>query len=460
MRVTKSNARLSVIVSPASSLQTLSQREISYLYDASQGDLYEIFRQCALAVLSSGSDIDDIDDLASEYHDFSINVIQQERGVKLELLNAPSQAFVDGEMIKGIKEHLFSVLRDIIFIHAVLYKSTAIDSDSSEKNTDTVFNILRNAGVLIPQREPSLIVCWGGHSIAREEYEYTKNVGYQLGLRGLDICTGCGPGAMKGPMKGAAIAHGKQRNNSGRYVGLSEPGIIAAESPNALVNELVVLPDIEKRLEAFVRCGHGIIVFPGGVGTAEEIFYLLALLLHPSNAGQTIPLAFTAPQSSVHYFEKIDEFIALSLGENARSLYKIIIDDPVSVAQSMSLVMSEVQAQRKKSKDAYFFNWSLTVPLALQQPFTPSHENMADLNLHTDQSPFNLAVNLRAMFSALVAGNVKAEGLAAIERHGPYQIRGDANLMNALDDLLRNFVASGRMKISSQSYRPCYEIVS
>ena len=213
MRVTKDNARLSVSVSPASSLQTLSQREISYLYDASQGDLYEIFRQCALAVLNSGSDIDD---LAFEYHDFSINVIQQERGVKLELLNAPSQAFVDGEMIKGIKEHLFSVLRDIIFIHAVLYKSTAIDSDSSEKNTDTVFNILRNAGVLIPQREPLLIVCWGGHSIAREEYEYTKNVGYQLGLRGLDICTGCGPGAMKGPMKGAAIAHGKQRNNSGR----------------------------------------------------------------------------------------------------------------------------------------------------------------------------------------------------------------------------------------------------
>ena len=161
MRVTKDNARLSVSVSPASSLQTLSQREISYLYDASQGDLYEIFRQCALAVLNSGSDIDDIDDLASEYHDFSINVIQQERGVKLELLNAPSQAFVDGEMIKGIKEHLFSVLRDIIFIHAVLYKSTAMDSDSTEKNTDTVFNILRNAGVLIPQREPSLIVCWG-----------------------------------------------------------------------------------------------------------------------------------------------------------------------------------------------------------------------------------------------------------------------------------------------------------
>ena len=29
------------------------------------------------------------------------------------------------------------------------------------------------------------------------------------------------------------------------------------------------MPDMEKRLEAFVRIGHGIVVFPGGVGTAE-----------------------------------------------------------------------------------------------------------------------------------------------------------------------------------------------
>ena len=70
----------------------------------------------------------------------------------------------------------------------------------------------------------------------------------------------------------------------GRYLGISEPGIIAAESPNPIVNDLVIMPDIEKRLEAFVRTGHGIIVFPGGAGTAEEILYILGILLHPDNA--------------------------------------------------------------------------------------------------------------------------------------------------------------------------------
>lgn len=131
--------------------------------------------------------------------------------------------------------------------------------------------------ILQPVNDTNMVVCWGGHSIARDEYDYTKLVGYQPGLRGLDICTGCGPGAMKGPMKGAAIGHAKQRIG-GRYLGFTEPGIIAAESPNPIVNALVIFPDIEKRLEAFVRVGHGIIVFPGGAGTAEEILYLLGIL--------------------------------------------------------------------------------------------------------------------------------------------------------------------------------------
>ena len=71
--------------------------------------------------------------------------------------------------------------------------------------TEAIFHILRNASVLKPRIDPNVVVCWGGHSISREEYDYTKRVGYELGLRGLDICTGCGPGAMKGPMKGATI---------------------------------------------------------------------------------------------------------------------------------------------------------------------------------------------------------------------------------------------------------------
>lgn len=51
-------------------------------------------------------------------------------------------------------------------------------------------------------------------------------------------------------MKGAAVGHAQQRYKDSRFIGMTEPSIIAAEPPNPLVNELIIMPDIEKRLEA------------------------------------------------------------------------------------------------------------------------------------------------------------------------------------------------------------------
>jgi predicted Rossmann-fold nucleotide-binding protein len=313
--------------------------------------------------------------------------------------------------------------------------------------------------VLRPHVDPNLVVCWGGHSIGREEYLYTKRVGYELGLRRLDICTGCGPGAMKGPMKGATIAHAKQRRGGNRYIGITEPGIIAAESPNPIVNHLVIMPDIEKRLEAFVRLGHGIIVFPGGVGTAEEILYLLGLLMHPDNEGLAFPLVLTGPGTSAAYFEQIDQFLRLTLGEAATGRYRIIVDDAALVASSMVKGIKKVREQRLSSRDAFFFNWSLRVPAEFQRPFHPDHATMAALNLHRDQPAHALAANLRRAFSGIVAGNVKEEGMRLIEAHGPFEIHGDPDIMLALDALLRAFVDQRRMKMVGE-YRPCYRVVA
>ncbi|UCE77327.1 MAG: DUF4478 domain-containing protein, partial [Gammaproteobacteria bacterium] len=276
-------------ISPAGHLEVLSKVEVNKLLDKSQGGLYKLFRNCSLAVLNSGNYLDDGKELLERYQSFDIRIVQEERGIKLEVKGAPAQAFVDGKMIKGINEHLFAVLRDVIYVSDEINDNPNFDLDTSAGVTNAVFHILRNAGILRPGTNPRQVVCWGGHSITREEYDYSKEVGYQMGLRGLDICTGCGPGAMKGPMKGATIGHAKQRIHDGQYLGITEPGIIAAESPNPIVNDLVILPDIEKRLEAFVRTGHGIVVFPGGVGTAEEILYLLGVLLHPDNAEIPFP---------------------------------------------------------------------------------------------------------------------------------------------------------------------------
>ncbi len=446
-------------ISPTGRMNLLSQLEVEKLQKTAESNLYQLYRNCSLAVLNSGSHTDSSKELLEKYRDFDIEVIRRERGIKLELNAPPEHSFVDDEIIKGIQDHLISVLRDIVYVNMQLEEKRGSERENSASITDFIFGVLRNADTFRPGQDPNLIVCWGGHSINANEYQYTRLVGNQLGLRKLDICTGCGPGAMEGPMKGAAIGHAKQRIAPGRYLGLTEPSIIAAEPPNPIVNELVILPDIEKRLEAFVRTGHGIIIFPGGAGTAEELLYILGIMMHPENKSQPLPIILTGPKESADYFHAIDAFIAATLGDEARQHYQIIIDDPVLVAKTMKNAMPAVREHRKALGDAYFFNWSLHIEPEFQQPFAPTHASMASLNLHLDQPPQSLAANLRRAFSGIVAGNVKAEGIQEIEKQGPFELSGDPELMAKMDTLLADFVRQDRMKLPGGSaYQPCYVI--
>ncbi len=450
-----------VRIKPEGALDFLSLREIQKLRDSNEGGLYNVFRRCALAVLNTGNETDSGAELLRMFPDFDIQIVPQARGVRLEVEGAPDTAFVDDVMLQGIREHLFSVLRDIIYVSNQLEASDRFDLGTSDGITDFIFHILRNAGVLEHLIPFNLIVCWGGHSINYTEYQYTKEVGYHLGLRGFNICTGCGPGAMKGPMKGAAVGHAKQRNRHGRYIGLTEPGIIASEAPNPMVNTLVIMPDIEKRLESFVRMGHGFIIFPGGAGTAEEILYLLGILMHPENQGVPFPLILTGPKESEAYFEQIDRFIVSILGEEVRKHYQIIVGDPEEVARQMQKTVPRVREFRRSRRDAYYFNWTLHIDPIFQQPFVPTHENMAALNLNPGQPPHELAAQLRRMFSGIVSGNIKDDGVAAVAAHGPFVINGKREWMEQLDVLLRSFCDQHRMKLPGMGeYQPCYRVGS
>jgi predicted Rossmann-fold nucleotide-binding protein len=445
---------------PEGSLEVLSQFEVDQLRGSGEGGLYPLLRRCMLAVLNSGSQMDDTRAVLERFRDFEVGFIQQDRGVKVSLTGAPPDAFVDGKMIRGTRELLFAVLRDIVFTRNEIVEDARFDLGTSGGTTNAVFHIVRNARLLLTPASVNIVVCWGGHAISREEYDYTKLVGYELGLRGMNVCTGCGPGAMKGPMKGATIGHAKQRIRDGRYIGITEPGIIAAEAPNPIVNSLVIMPDMEKRLEAFVRVGHGIVVFPGGVGTAEEILYLLGVLLHPDNASQPMPMVMTGPASAEPYFRQIDEFVRQTLGEEARKRYSIIIDDPAGVAREMARGHEAVHEFRREHGDAYYFNWRLVVDRNFQEPFTATHKSMTALDINEGSKPHELAANLRRAFSGIVSGNVRDDTAAEIEKHGPFEINGSARIMALLDDLLASFVEQKRMKIAAGSYRPCYRVLS
>jgi len=456
----ESNDTIDTEVWPEGSLEVLSQVEAEQLRNQGEGGLHALLRRCVLAILNSGANTDDARAVLAKYSDFEVGFVQQDRGLNVTLKGAPTTAFVDGKMIRGIRELLFAVLRDIVFINYEILESERFDLKTSENITNAVFHILRNARLLESSAKPDLVVCWGGHAIGRDEYDYTKKIGYELGLRGLNVCTGCGPGAMKGPMKGATIGHAKQRIDDGRYIGITEPGIIAAESPNPIVNSLVIMPDMEKRLEAFVRVGHGIVVFPGGVGTAEEILYLLGILLHPKNRDMPLPLIFTGPAESAAYFQHIDEFVGETLGPEAQARYSIVMDDPEEVARLMLVGLQNVRKYRRQHGDAYYFNWRLVVEHEFQMPFKATHEAMRAVELSEDLPLHLLAANLRRVFSGIVSGNVREDTMAAIEANGPFEICGSDRMMKLLDKLLSQFVSQGRMKIASETYAPCYTVVT
>ena len=446
------------LIHPKTHLRVLSRYEIQQLREVGS-DVHELVRRCCYAVLSAGSQSDNYLELKEEFRNFNIQVQQEDRGIVLSLKNPPQSAFVDGEIIRGVREQLFSVLRDVLYAQESILEAHRFDLNNGDDITNAVFHLLRNANVLKPDRWPNLAICWGGHSIPRNEYQYTKDVGYQLGLRGLDVGTGCGPGAMKGPMKGCAIGHAKQHNRDGRYIGITEPGIIATEAPNPIVNELVILPDIEKRLEAFIRLAHGIVIFPGGPGTAEELLYLLGVLSHPDNQQIPFPIVITCPTETEDYLRAIDRFIGTALGATAQQRYQIIIQDAEAVARAMKAGIAEVEQYRQSSNDAYFFNWALTIVEDFQLPFDPTHEAMSNLCLSKSLPGHELAANLRRAFSGIVAGNVKEVGITRVQEHGPYQIQGDKSILQGMDVLLTAMVKHGRMKISGD-YTPCYEIVA
>ena len=220
----------------------------------------------------------------------------------------------------------------------------------------------------------------------------------------------------------------------------------------------MILPDIEKRLEAFVRVAHAIVVFPGGAGTAEEVLYLLSILLNEKNKGLPFTLVLTAPEERSDYFETLDKFLQATLGKEVSKFYRVINGNPEKVAKTVSSGVQKVRRHRRKTQDAYGFNWDLTIEKHLQTPFEPSHANMADLKLSQNLPAAKLASEMRRAFSGIVAGNVKAFGIEQVNKYGPYRLRGDEVIVVELHNLLSDFVRQGRMKIDEADFNPCWEL--
>ena len=375
-------------VSPKGVLDNLSQQEVDKLLDRGQGGLYPLFRRCALAVLNSGTLIDDARLIFDAYKDFELRIVREPWGIKLELQHAPAQRLRRRRdhprrhraAVRGRARHRLHRQRD--------RQRRIRPRRSRDGITDAVFDILRNARVPAPARraEP-------GGVLGRPLDQPRRIRLHQAGrLRARPArprhLHRLRPGRDEGPDEGRDDRPRQAALAATRYIGITEPGIIAAESPNPIVNHLVIMPDIEKRLEAFVRIGHGIIVFPGGVGTAEEILYLLGILLHPDNADLPFPLIFTGPTRSARRTSSRSTVPAPDAGRGrhasaTRSSSTIRPRSRAQMAAAASKVREQLAATRR---DSFFFNWSLKiaagVPAAVRARPT---RRWPRSNLHRDQ---------------------------------------------------------------------------
>lgn len=103
-------------------------------------------------------------------------------------------------------------------------------------------------------------------------YQQAEETGYLLTQKGYGVITGGGPGIMEAANKGASRGRGKS-------VGLNIELPFEQLSNDYIDNDKLINFDyFFVRKVMFVKYAQGFIVFPGGVGTLDELFEAITLI--------------------------------------------------------------------------------------------------------------------------------------------------------------------------------------
>lgn len=387
--------------------------------------------------------------IREKFGEMKIELAQVNGDLKLLCSNVPSDCLYDGRnVIWRSVEHVSAVIRDIIF-------APQMKSGVENCHSNYVKKFVEHSGVMYRGERDLVMFTWGGHRVPRDEYEFAKELGYWMALFMPDMenITGCGFGIMKAPFKGAQVAYAKQSSfeRFGRrdFIGFSERKILAAEAPNELVTRLLTFPTIEERMEAFIRASHRGKVHPGGPGTSEEIFTMLALLSMPENKDIHYPFDFVEKEGGI-YFKELEEYLKICFGNALDGLYSIHLGSPSSYAK-------HVAEETRALSTRYLWNDDLVFGKELQEAFEVTFDSMESLNLSRDQEPYLLLINLRRFFSAIVHLSVKDPDMLDSWGTDRPLIRGDRDIVQATDNFARKLEKQKRIH-PNKKYATCYRI--
>ncbi|KPV40556.1 hypothetical protein AN478_05055 [Thiohalorhabdus denitrificans] len=404
------------------------------------------FRETVAALIDiHKEDNDDKRELREKFSAMEITVRRTDRGLVLRCTGMPPGSLLNGDLPARQKRQICQAVRDF-----VMEPAFPEATDPSAATSRYVRSFVARTPLLDQAPRPRTFV-WGGHAVSRDEYDFAKETGYWDALgNGTEFITGCGPGVMKAPFKGSLVAYGKQdyhkRGIHRDYIGFSERGIIAAEAPNGIISELVIFPDVEKRMEAFIRASHRGRIHPGGAGTVEEMLTFLGVKAHPANAEAVYPFDLVERPGG-DYAQRVTEWLRTCFGDALDGLMHVHVGGPRSYAEYVHDTGDAIDT-------AQLWNDALYVPTEIQTPFRVTFENLEALDLSRDQSPFDLLVNLRRFFSSLVHLAVKYPDEEEAWGGELPRIYGDRDILEATDELIRWFAANGRMKLHGEYRRP------
>lgn len=372
---------------------------------------------------------------------FASMTVGTKRGNKgnfsLTFENVPSGVTYDGEHITRSQENRANeVVRDSILTPPLPPNPTP------EQVSECVYLMVHRSRIL--QSDPRVrAFSWGGHSKAdRKEEEFERQLGYFDGIRGMEIITGSGGGSMKAPFEGALRGYIMQNLRDRRFIGFTEQGILAGEAPNNLLSDLLVFPNIEMRMEAFIRASHRGRVHPGGTGTMEEAMTFLGMKIHPKNDGLLYPFdLIESPEGN--YMRTLQNFFRECFGNALDGLMEFHIETPAEYHQHVLKTNKDLQIDR-------LWNHELHIPPEIQTPFEVTFDSMEALDLTRDQEPFLLIVNLRRFFSGMVYLIVKNPQMVESWSGDRPKIRGDKKIIEAVDRLVRWFNREKRLKIKHE----------
>src|SRR6059058_837410 len=157
-------------------------------------------------------------------------------------------------------------------------KQSAVDpTHILDKAIYQLWETINDLDQIQPERvEHYRVSIFGSSRIRRGDpiYEEVRKLSYELAKMGIDIVTGGGPGLMEAANAGAMEG---QVDSHARSFGLAIH-LPTEESANPFVNKVFRHRTFFSRLHHFVRLSSAFIVFPGGIGTALELFMVWQLL--------------------------------------------------------------------------------------------------------------------------------------------------------------------------------------